>query len=145
MTSTHARTMFVNLPVRDLKRSMAFFAALGFDFNPQFTDEKAACMVVSDDAFVMLLSEPFFRTFTKREPCDTSRHTEGLFALSCESRAEVDDLVKKAVAAGGTHAMEAQDHGFMYGWSFYDLDGHHWEVLWMDPKAVQQPAAHATA
>lgn len=145
MASNHSRKMFVNLPVRDLKKSMAFFAALGFEFNPQFTDDKAACMIVSDEAFVMLLSEPFFRTFTKRQPCDTTRHTEGLFALSCESRAEVDDLVKKAIAAGGTHAMDTQDHGFMYGWSFYDLDGHHWEVLWMDPKAVQQSAAQATA
>jgi uncharacterized protein len=145
MTANQSRKIFVNLPVRDLKKSMAFFAALGFEFNPQFTDEKAACMVLSDEGFVMLLSEPFFRTFTKRQPCDTTSHTEGLFALSCESRAEVDELVKKAIAAGGQHAMDAQDHGFMYGWSFYDLDGHHWEVLWMDPKVVQQATAQATA
>src|SRR4029453_6184950 len=112
MSATHARKIFVNLPVRDLKESMAFFSALGFEFNPQFTDDKAACMIVSDEAFVMLLTEPFFRTFTKRQPCDTTHHTEGLFALSCESRAEVDELVKKAIAAGGTHAMDAQDHGF---------------------------------
>jgi predicted lactoylglutathione lyase len=85
----------------------------------------------------MLLTEPFFKTFTKRELCDTSRQTEGLFCLSCSSRAEVDELVKKATAAGGKHAMDSQDHGFMYGWSFYDLDGHHWEVMWMDPKAAQ--------
>jgi hypothetical protein len=95
-------------------------------------------MVVSEEAFVMLLTTPFFKTFTKNAICDTSAQTEGLFALSCESRAEVDDLVRKAVAAGGTHAMEPQDHGFMYGWSFYDLDSHHWEVIWMDPKAVQK-------
>src|ERR671919_1244452 len=136
MAHTHARKIFVNLAVRDLKKSMDFFAKLGFTFNPKFTDEKAACMIISDEALVMLLGEPFFKTFTKRELCDTSRQTEGLFALSCESRAEVDDLVKKAIAAGGMHAMDPQDHGFMYAWSFYDLDGHHWEVLWMDPKAV---------
>lgn len=130
------RKIFVNLSVGDLKRSMEFFGKLGFVFNKQFTDEKAACMVVSKEAFVMLLSESFFKTFTKREICDTSTHTEGLFALSCESRAEVDELVKKAVAAGGKHAMDPQDHGFMYGWSFYDLDGHNWEVFWMDPKRL---------
>ena len=84
----------------------------------------------------MLLTEPFFKTFTKRELCDTTRYTEGLFALSCGGRTEVDEMVRKAVAAGGKHAADPQDHGFMYGWSFYDLDGHHWEVLWMDPKAI---------
>ncbi len=137
MAETRSRKIFLNVAVRDLKKSMAFFSALGFEFNPRFTDEKAACMIVSDEAFVMLLTEPFFKTFTKREVCDTTKYTEGLFALSCGSRAEVDEIVKKAVAAGGKHAMEPQDHGFMYGWSFYDLDGHHWEVFWMDPGAVQ--------
>jgi uncharacterized protein len=131
------RKMFVNLPVRDLQKSMRFFSTLGFEFNKQFTNENGACMMISDEAFVMLLSEPFFKTFTKQALCDTKTSTEGLFALSCENRAEVDELVKKAVAAGGRHAMDAQDHGFMYGWSFYDLDGHHWEVLWMDPSVVQ--------
>jgi predicted lactoylglutathione lyase len=137
MATPQSRKMFVNLVVRDLTRSMDFFRSLGFDFNPKFTDQNGACMIVGDDAFVMLLTEPFFRRFTRREPCDTTTHTEGLFALSCASKAEVDDLVKKAVAAGGSHAMEPQDHGFMYGWSFYDPDGHHWEVFWMDPKAAQ--------
>jgi len=137
MAGTRSRKIFVNLAVRDLKKTRDFFSALGFEFNPKFTDEKAACMIVSDEAFVMLLAEPFFRTFTKRQPCNTATHTEGLFALSCESRAEVDELVKKAVAAGGSRAMDPQDHGFMYGSSFYDLDGHHWEVLWMDPAAAQ--------
>jgi predicted lactoylglutathione lyase len=135
MTTDASRKIFVNLAVRDLARSMDFFNKLGFRFNPQFTDDKAACMIISDEAFVMLLSEPFFRTFTKRQLCDTGSHTEGLFALSCESRAEVDEMVNNAVAAGGKHAMDPMDHGFMYGWSFYDLDGHHWEVMWMDPKA----------
>ena len=137
MTSTNARKLFVNLAVGDLKQSMEFFSKLGFEFNRKFTDDKAACMVVSSDASVMLLSEPFFKTFTKNAVCDTASQTEALFALSCESRAEVDAMVQKAVAAGGRHAMAAQDHGFMYAWSFYDLDGHHWEVLWMDPKAAE--------
>jgi uncharacterized protein len=132
------RKLFLNLNVRDLPRSMAFFTRLGFTFNPQFTDDKAACMVISDEAFAMLLSEPFFRTFTKNEICDTRTHTEGLFALSCESRAEVDDLMRIVVEGGGREAMPAQDHGFMYGRSFYDLDGHHWEIMWMDPAAIQK-------
>ncbi|HEY0788547.1 MAG TPA: VOC family protein [Thermoanaerobaculia bacterium] len=127
--------MFVNLAVRNLDKSKDFFSSLGFQFNPQFTDEKAACMVVGSDSYVMLLSEPFFRGFTKREPCDTTRHTEALLAVSAGSRAEVDQIVRRAIDNGGAHAMDAQDHGFMYSWSFYDPDGHHWEVLWMDPQA----------
>ena len=136
MGSNNSRMIFVNLPVRDLKKSMAFFSKLGFEFNPKFTDEKAACMVVSPDAFVMLLSEPFFKTFTKHDICDTSRQTEGLFALSCSSRAEVDEMVRKAVESGGREAMDPMDQGFMYGRSFYDSDGHHWEVFWMDASAA---------
>ena len=132
-----SRKLFVNIPVRDLKKSMEFFSTFGFTFNPQFTDDKAACMVVSDEAYFMLLTEKFFRTFTKRQPADTARSTEAMFALSCNSKAEVDEMVRKAIDAGGKHAMDPIDHGFMYGWSFYDLDGHHWEVLWMDPNAVQ--------
>jgi hypothetical protein len=134
---TMARAIFVNLPVRDLQKTMEFFSSLGFTFNPQFTDDKAACMIISDKAYVMLLTEPFFRGFTKNEVADTSRVTEALIALSCESRAEVEQMVRKAIDAGGRHAMDPQDHGFMYAWSFYDLDGHHWEVLWMDPNHVQ--------
>jgi predicted lactoylglutathione lyase len=133
-----SRKIFVNLPVRDLKAAMAFFTALGFEYNPQFTDDNAACMIVSDEAFVMLLSEPFFKTFLKNEICDTKTHNEGLFALSCESRAEVDEMVEKALKSGGSAAMPPQDHGFMYGASFKDPDGHHWEVLWMDPSFVQK-------
>lgn len=132
-----ARKIFVNLPVSDLKRSVDFFTKLGFEFNKQFTDEKGSCMIISEEAYVMLLTEPFFKTFTKNEICNTQKHTEAILALSCESRAAVDEIVKKAIAAGGRHALEKQDHGFMYGWSFYDLDGHHWEVLWMDPSFVQ--------
>ncbi len=138
MTARNPRMLFVNVAVRDLKRAMDFFGKLGFEFNRQFTDDKAACMIISEQAYAMLLTEPFFRTFTKREPCDTSRQTEAMLALSCSSRAEVNELVEKALAAGGKRAGEPQDHGFMYGWSFYDPDGHHWEVLWMDPKHVQR-------
>ncbi len=134
----YQRNIFVNLPVCDLSRSKAFFSKLGFEFNPQFTDDNAACMVISDTIYSMLITEKFFKTFTKREICDTGTHTEVLLALSCENRAEVDSMVKKAVEAGGRHAMDPQDHGFMYAWSFYDPDGHHWEVLWMDPKHVQK-------
>jgi predicted lactoylglutathione lyase len=132
-----SRKLFVNVAVKDLERSMRFFSSLGFTFNPKFTDDKAACMIISDEAFFMLLSEPFFKGFTKRDVVDAHEATEAMFALSCESRAEVDSLVRKAIDAGGLHAMDPQDHGFMYGWSFYDLDGHHWEVMWMDPNAVQ--------
>lgn len=143
MTSNHSREIFVNLSVGDLNRSMEFFRKLGFEFNMQFTDDKAACMIISDKAYVMLLREEFFKGFTKREICDTSKQTEGMFALSCTSRSEVDEMVNKALAAGGSPAMDAMDHGFMYGWSFYDPDGHHWEVLWMDDKALagQHPQA----
>jgi predicted lactoylglutathione lyase len=137
MPDKSARKIFVNLAVRDLKKTKEFFSALGFTFNPKFTDDNGACMIVNDEAFVMLLNQPFFMTFTKREVCDTRKYTEGLLALSCDSRAEVDEMVKKALAAGGQPAMDPQDHGFMYGWSFYDPDGHHWEVFWMDPKAAQ--------
>lgn len=131
------RKLFVNLAVRDLKQAMTFFSALGFEFNPKFTDDKGACMIVSQEAFVMLLSEPFFKTFTAKEYCETKTHAEVLCALSCESKSEVDEMVKQAIAAGGKESMKVQDHGFMYLHSFLDLDGHHWEVLWMDPKAEQ--------
>jgi predicted lactoylglutathione lyase len=136
MATTNSRKLFVNLAVKDLKKSMEFFSKLGFEFNPQFTDDKAACMIISEDAYTMLLAEPFFQTFTTKQICSTASHTEGLFCLSCSSRAEVDDMVSKALAAGGTNAMPSKDYGFMYGHSFYDLDGHHWEVMWMDPAGM---------
>ena len=131
-----ARQIYVNLPVRDLERSKHFFAHLGFGFNPQFTDENAACMIVSSDIYVMLLVESFFKTFTDKALCDATRSTEVLVCLSCESRAEVDELVKKAVAAGGAAPREAKDYGFMYQHGFQDPDGHIWEVLFMDPNAA---------
>jgi predicted lactoylglutathione lyase len=133
-----SRKLFVNLPVRNLKRSVDFFTKLGFAFNPQFTDEKGTCMIFSDDSFVMLLEDDRFRDFTRQQICDTRTHTEGLFAFSCESRAEVDALFETALSAGAKPAMDPQDHGFMFSKSFYDLDGHHWEIFWMDPQALQQ-------
>jgi predicted lactoylglutathione lyase len=136
-TAKRPRKIFVNLPVRDLKQSIGFFTRLGFTFNPQFTDETGTCMVLSDEGYVMLISDKRWPDFTKNKICDTRTHTETLLALSCESRAEVDDLVKRAIDAGGRPAMDPMDHGFMYGWSFYDLDGHHWEVFWMNPDHVQ--------
>lgn len=137
MPDNSPRKLFVNIPVRDLQRSMDFFTGLGFEFNRQFTDDKAACMVINEGAYFMLLTEPFFKGFTKQEQCDTSRHTEAFLAVTCQSREEVDQLVKKAFETGGRPAMDPTDHGFMYGWSFYDPDGHHWEVFHMDPAAAQ--------
>lgn len=138
MKTNRSRKMFVNLPVRDLRRSVEFFTKLGFEFDPKFTDEQATCMIVSEEAFVMLLVEKRFQDFARRPICDASRSTEGIFALTAGSRAEVDELVNAALAAGGTRAADPMDLGFMYGWSFYDLDRHHWEVLWMDRAAIQQ-------
>ena len=133
-----ATKMFVNFPVHDLKQSMEFFAKLGFTFNPQFTDDTAACMVVGEDSYVMLLTHDKFKIFTPKALCDAAKSTEVLVALSAESRANVDDMVRKAVAAGGTTYSAPQDHGFMYGHGFQDLDGHMWEVFYMDPSAIHQ-------
>ena len=137
MSDTKSRAIFVNLAVHDLSRSMDFFRTLGFRFNPKFTDQNAACMILSEQGYVMLLMEPFFKGFTSRELCDTRTHTEALLALTCESRAEVDALLQLAVGAGGVDTGKVQEMGFMYGRSFYDLDGHHWELFWMDPSATQ--------
>jgi predicted lactoylglutathione lyase len=132
-----ASKIFVNLPVKNLNRSIEFFTKLGFRFNQQFTDETATSMIVTDDNFVMLLTEEKFKTFTPKEICDARKFTEVLVALSYDSRAEVDDLVREAVAAGGSTYNEPQDHGFMYSHGFQDLDGHIWEVFYMDPSFVQ--------
>lgn len=134
------RKIFVNLPIKDMKRAQAFFRELGFGFNPQFTNEQGACMVISEDIFAMLLVEPFFQTFTKKPVADARKSTEVLVCLSCDSREEVDALVKKALAAGGSAPNAPQDHGFMYGHGFEDLDGHVWELVWMDPKATPPQA-----
>ena len=133
-----ATQIFVNLPVKDLDKSIAFFTKLGFSFNPQFTDEKATCMIISDNIFAMLLVEPFFKTFTKKEIANAHRNTEVLIALDATSRDEVKQMVSKAIEAGGSSYMDPQDHGWMYQHSFADLDGHQWEILYMDESAIPQ-------
>ncbi|WP_298830963.1 VOC family protein [uncultured Piscinibacter sp.] len=134
------RQIFVNLPVRDVARTRAFFTALGFSFNPQFSDDKALCMVIADDSFAMLLAEPFFQGFTKKPVADARNSTEVLVALSCANAAEVDAMVAKAVAAGGRVPVERKDYGFMVQHGFEDPDGHQWEVFWMDPSAESPKA-----
>ena len=133
-----ATKIFVNLPVQDLQRSIQFFTALGFSFNAQFTDETATCMIVGDDIFVMLLTHEKFKAFTPKAICDATKSTEVLVGLSADSREQVDAMVRKAVAAGGSTYNEPQDHGFMYGHGFQDLDGHIWELIFMEPSAVEQ-------
>jgi uncharacterized protein len=135
-----ARKIFVNLPVKDLKKSMAFFGKLGFTFNTQFTDETAACMVVSEDIYAMLMTHDKFKTFTPKQVCDSTKSTEVLVCLSADSRQEVNETVRKAVAAGGTTYNEPQDHGFIYGHGFQDLDGHIWELAFMEPSAIKAQA-----
>ena len=131
-----SKKIFVNLPVKDLERSITFFGKLGYTFNQQFTDEKAACMVVSEDIYVMLLTEKFFKTFINRDVADAHKMTEVLVCLNEDSREAVDTHVEKALLAGATETREPQDHGFMYGRSFSDPDGHIWEIIWMDEAAV---------
>ncbi len=126
------KQIFVNLPIRDMQQSQSFFRALGLEFNPQFTNAQGACLLIGENIFAMLLLEPFFQTFTKKPLSDARTSTEVLIALTCDSRAEVDAVVAKAVAAGGTAPNAPQDHGFMYQHGFADLDGHQWEVFWMD-------------
>ncbi len=133
MTTQTPRMLFVNVSVRNLKRSMAFYTALGFTFNLRFTNEVAACMKINDTTYVMLLEAPFFQTFTSQQICDTATHTEALLCISCDSKEAVNEMVSTALAHGGRPALAPKDHGMMYGWSFYDIDGHHWEPAWMDP------------
>ena len=128
--------IYVNLPVRDLDKSIAFFTQLGYKFNPQFTDQNATCMIVGESIFVMLLVEKFFQTFTPKQICDASKSTEVILCLSCDSREAVDALVRKAVAAGATTPNPPKDHGFMYGHGYQDLDGHLWELMYMDISAM---------
>lgn len=131
-----ATQIFVNLPVKDLDRSVAFFTKLGYTFNPQFTDEKGTCMIISDTIYVMLLTVPFFQTFTKKEITDAHKAIECSIALSADSKDDVNEMVDKAVAAGATIPNPAADYGFMYQHSFEDPDGHHWEFVWMDPNSI---------
>ncbi len=133
-----ATKVFINLPVKDLAASMDFFGKLGFSFNEQFTDENAACLIIDESVFVMLLVEDFFQTFTKKEVVDATKMTEVLTALSMENREDVDILLEKALEAGAQEAREVQDQGFMYNRSFEDPDGHIWEIFYMDEKAMTE-------
>lgn len=133
-----AQMIFVNLPVKDLDKSIAFFTKLGYSFNPQFTDEKATCMIISDTIFVMLLTETYFQSFLTKPVSDAHKNTEVIMALSADSRAAVDDIVEKAIAAGATTPKAPLDFGFMYNRSFHDLDGHMWEFVYMDMSAMPQ-------
>lgn len=130
--------VFINLPVKDLQRSMSFFKNLGFSFNPQFTDEKAGCMVVSDSIFVMLLTETYFKSFIDTQVCDANLQTEVLIALDAESSDEVKAFVCKAESLGAKIYAEAKDHGFMYQHSFADLDGHKWELAYVNMSQLSQ-------
>src|SRR6476620_3489962 len=130
--------IFVNLPVKDLNKTVEFFTKLGFTFNPQFTDENGTCMIVGKDIFVMLLVEKFFKTFTKKEISDTTKNTEAIVALSAQSREEVDQMMDKVLGAGGREARDLQDHGWMYGRSFEDINGHLWEIFYMDESAMKK-------
>ena len=141
------RKLFVNLAVEDLDRSVEFFTRLGFSFDPRFTDEHATCMLIGEDAYAMLLTKPRFADFTTKETCDSRSLTEAILAVTADSREEVDELADTALEAGGTSAAEPMDLGSMYGRSFQDPDGHHWEVFWMEPKAVEEgpPATDAAS
>ncbi len=138
MENGSSRKIFVNLAVENLGRAVDFFTQLGFTFDPRFTDETATCMIVSDGAYVMLLVKDRFKDFTTKELCDTTKQAEAIVSLSAESREQVDELVNKAIEAGGRPAMDPMDMGVMYGWSFQDPDGHLWEVIWMDPSALRE-------
>ena len=129
--------IFVNLPVKDLNKTTEFFTRLGFTFNPQFTDENATCMIVGENIFVMLLVDKFFKTFTKKDISDTSKNTEVIVALAVESREKVDQVINMAVGSGGREHKEPQDHGWMYGRGFEDINGHLWEIIYMDESAVK--------
>ncbi|HEY8981780.1 MAG TPA: VOC family protein [Streptomyces sp.] len=136
-TPAYQQMIFVNLPVTDLTASKKFFTELGYSINPQFSDDNAASVVISDTIVAMLLVKPFYSTFTKKEIADATKTSEVLIALSAESRAAVDELTDKALSLGATETRDPQDHGFMYGRAFDDLDGHTWEIIWMDPSAIQ--------
>ena len=129
--------IFVNLPVKDVEVSKTFFGKLGYSLNPQFSDERTGCVVISDTIFLMIMDEARFKDFTKKDIADASRTTEAIFALTVDSRAQVDELTEAALSSGGLPAGEPQDLGFMYQRSFQDPDHHLWEVVWMNPSAVQ--------
>lgn len=137
MALKNPRKLFLNVPVKDLKRSIDFFTALGFEFEQKFTDETATCMLIGEDAYAMLLTEPKFKSFTAKPVGDPAKVTAAMFAVTANSRAQVDELVNKALEIGGSPAAPPEDHGFMYERSFYDPDGHHWSFFWMDPSALK--------
>lgn len=143
---TTAAATFLNIPVSDVARSRAFFEALGFAFDEKFCDESAACLIFNEQSYAMLLDRARFADFSARPVPDPAEVTAALYCFSAESRDAVDALTERALAAGGAAAKEPVDYGFMYGTSFYDVDGHHWEVMWMDPSAVEQgPEAYAAS
>jgi predicted lactoylglutathione lyase len=131
-----AKQIFVNLPVKDLDAAIGFFSALGFAFNPQFTDKNAACMLIAPDIFAMLLVHEFFQPFTPKPIADAKASTEVIVALSLDSKEEVRSIVERAFAAGATNYTEPKEQGFMFQWGFADLDGHIWEFFWMDPSHI---------
>jgi predicted lactoylglutathione lyase len=130
--------IWVNLPVKDLDKSVEFFTKLGFSFNSQYTDEKAACLIIGDNIYAMLLLENFFKTFIKKEIADSEKSSEVILALSTGKKEDVDEMVRKAIEAGGSAPNDKQDHGWMYGHGFQDLDGHLWEIFWMDQAGAPQ-------
>lgn len=131
-----AKQLFVNLAVKDLKKAIDFYTKLGFKFNPKFTNDDATCMIINDNSFAMLLVEPFFKSFLKKEIADTKNSAECILAFSLDSKKEVDEFADKALAAGATKSNDPSDQGFMYSRSFQDLDGHLWEAFYMDPAAA---------
>jgi len=139
--AAQTRSIFVNLPVADVAASQAFFGKLGFEFNPKFTDDACACMVISEQAYVMLLTGERFADFTTRPTADANTSTEAIVCVSADDRDAVDAFADAALQAGATPAQEPMDYGFMYGRSFHDLDGHHWEVMWMSQEAIEQGPA----
>ena len=138
------RKVFVNLPVKDLNKTVGFFTKLGYEFDPQYSDENSKCLILTDDISVMLLVEPFFKTFINKEICDTRKSVESILALSADSRIQVDQILKKCIDAGGIEINKAQDMGWAYERSFADPDGHLWEVIYMDPSKRSQSRQHVS-
>ncbi|MED4888407.1 VOC family protein [Lysinibacillus fusiformis] len=136
--SFQSKNIFINLPVKNVKKSTSFFQELGFEFNQQFSDETTSSMIISESIFALLMVEDRFKGFSNKEITDTSVSAEAILCLSAENREQVDQLVNKALASGGKPYSDPQDHGFMYGWGFQDLDGHIWEVVYMDEHAINQ-------
>jgi hypothetical protein len=139
------RKLFVNIPVADLNRSVEFFRGLGFEFDPRFTDETGTSMLVGEDAYFMLLTRERFADFARLGLADPAERTQAIYAVTADSREAVDDFADRALELGGSPAAEPLEYGFMYGRSFRDPDGHHWEVFWMDPAAAEQSMADSAA